>query len=273
MKSRYTRIILLILVCLSGVTPLKAAVVPTLEQADSAYTAGDYDKAATLYSEIEKSRGVTAPMLFNMGNAYYKSGDEGMAMLCYRRAYRLNPDLSRLEDNIRFLESKIEDVNKAELKGKKGSVTPDPEGFFSRLGDSIAADNTSNYWGVMGAMAFVLFLGAVAAYLFSPGITLKKIGFFSAIVMFLFSVVLMSFSFVAARHFEKRNEAVITEFKYNLLEQPEQNSPKAGFPLHRGTTLEILESEQGPNGEPEWYKVKLNSRNIGWISATAVAVV
>ncbi|MDE5552760.1 MAG: tetratricopeptide repeat protein [Muribaculaceae bacterium] len=263
----------LLMVLAAAMTTFRLSASDTLHRADSAYNRGEYDKAVELYKSAEVSEGTSAAMLYNLGNAYYKSGDEGHAMVSYMRAKRLDPRNSRINDNIKFLSSRVEDVNKAELKGKKGNVSPDPLSFFQRAGNTITRDTSSDYWAVFGALSFVILLGALAVYIFSPAVTLKKLGFFSAIIMFVFTVIFTIFALTAAHAFEKHDEVVLTAFKTTLKEEPDENAQAVGSPLHRGTLFTILEDERDHSGEPAWFKVKLNSDNIGWISASDVEII
>ena len=51
--------------------------------------------------------------LFNLGNAYMRSGNLGKARLCYERAKRLSPDDGRIENNLAYVSSKVDDANAA----------------------------------------------------------------------------------------------------------------------------------------------------------------
>ncbi len=244
-----------------------------LIEADSAYNKGDYEHAVELYKLTADSVGTSAEMLYNMGNAYYKAGDDGHAMISYLRAKRLDPRNSRINDNIRFLASRIEDANKAELKGKKGNVSPDPLSFFQRVGHTITVDTASDYWAVFAAMAFIIMLATIAVYIFSRPVNIKKIGFFSAIIMFIFTVIFTIFALCAAHVCDRHDDVVMTAFKTNLLEEPDANARIIGTPLHRGTVFKILDEEGDIDGKPVWYKVKLNNDNIGWIPAIDVEII
>lgn len=137
----------------------------------------------------------------------------------------------------------------------------------------VAVDTASNSWAEMAAMAFVLLILSVALYVFSTAVKMKKIGFFSSFIFLFFSVVFIIFAEMAASQFERKDEVVITSFKSTLLAEPESEAKSVGFPLHRGTKLLILDSGMNADGKIEWYKVKLNSNNIGWIPADAVSVI
>lgn len=242
-------------------------------EADTAYVKGNYEQTIELYTKVIESTGPSASLLYNLGNAYYKSGNEGEAILCMERAKRYDPSNKDIDQNIDYIAMRVGDANQAELKGKKWDVMPDEPGFFDRANRNISVDTSSDAWSQMAATAFVILVLALALYFFSSGVRFKKIGFFSAIIFLFFSVVFVVFAEMAASHFESRDEAVLMQFKLTLSSEPLPDAAGVGFPLHRGTKFHILDSELGSDGEVEWYKVELNHSNIGWVPADAVEII
>ncbi len=270
-----SKIVTSFLICIMfGTSVLFAQTVSQrVAEADSAYSKGEFTKAIELYEAQIKQQGATAPLLFNLGCSYYKSGNEGEARLCMERAKRLDPSNSRINQNISYLESRIEDANKAELKGKKGDVSPDNIGFFGRVNKKISADTSSDTWASFAVMAFILLIIFAAVYIFNGNVRLKKIGFFSGLIFFGFTVIFIVFSEMAASHFLSKDEAVVTAFKVTLTKDPHDAKSEIGSPLVRGTKVEILESQLNSDGKIGWYKIKLNHANIGWVDASSITVI
>lgn len=257
----------------AAATSAAASPAAMIAEADTAYAHGDYERTITLYSEVIEHNGASASLLYNLGNAYYRSGNEGDARLCLERAKRLDPSNPHISQNIAYLNTRITDANKAELKGKKGDVAPDEEGFFDKVNRKISIDTASNAWARMAATSFLLLILALALYLFGRSVRLRKTGFFSALIFLFFSVVFVIFAEMAAAHFESKDEAVLTQFKTTLSAEPEADAPRVGFPLHRGTKFRILDTELNAEGEIGWYKVQLNHNNVGWLPADAIEII
>lgn len=247
--------------------------VAEVQCADSAYSAGRYEEAAEIYQSVVDRYGFTAPLLYNLGCSYYKSGNEGGARLAFERALRIDPSNSRIRRNLNYVSGRIEDANKAELKGRKGSVSPDPQGFFRRAVNHISGDTSSDVWAEFAAMAFILTLLAVAVYLFVENVRIRKFGFFSAIILLVFTVVFVIFAEMAASHYMSRDEAVVTAFKVTLTSDPHESDTTVGSPLVRGTKLEIEDTELNADGRIGWYKVKLNSSLSGWVEASQIEII
>ena len=59
--------------------------------ANAAYNGGEWDKALTSYNIIAEKELESAPLYYNMANAYFQKGDIAHAILYYNRALRLAP--------------------------------------------------------------------------------------------------------------------------------------------------------------------------------------
>lgn len=269
------KLLLILMLFAAGVAPAAYADFQTkgLAEADSAYNAGNYQEAISLYVMEMEMDGVSAPALFNLGNACLKAGEMGKAVLCYERAHRLDPSDKAIAGNLAYARSKVEDANRSELKGKNLSVSPDAPSFFLALYNNVTADTSSDFWAKLAAISFVLLLCAVALYIFSANIVVRKTGFFTGIFFLAFSVIFLVFSFAAASRSESREEGVITAYKVELLEEPGEKSRPSSTPLTRGTKLDILDDEVNSSGEVSWYKVRLNSDFVGWIAASDFEII
>ncbi len=71
-------------------------------EANELYENKQYDSAIQLYESILETGRESASIYFNLGNAYFKSGDLGHAVLYYLRAKRLAPADEDLNHNLEF---------------------------------------------------------------------------------------------------------------------------------------------------------------------------
>ena len=241
-------------------------------KADSAYLNKNYEEAVSLYSEAINREGVSAGLLYNLGNAYYSLGKDGEAMICYERAKKLAPGNTEINQNLNYLATKVTEANKGELKGKAGNVEPDQGSFLDNFYEMIAIDTQSNNWAVFAIMAFILFLCAMALYMFTPNVLARKTGFFSGLVFLGFTVVFIIFAFIGAREYTRADKAILMDFTTQLKDQPAETSKASSIPLHKGTKIMVLESKKGEDGN-EWLKVKLNSDNVGWVKKEKLEII
>ena len=78
----------------------------TLDQANTAFAQKDYGRAAGDYQAILAQQGFSAPVLFNLANAYYRDGKLGLAILNYERARLLAPSDGDIAFNLHVARAK-----------------------------------------------------------------------------------------------------------------------------------------------------------------------
>ena len=71
------------------------------------YEQGAYVLAIDEYNKILETGYESANVYYNLGNAYFKSGDSAQAVISYERAKRLNPGDSDLTSNYKFVRANI----------------------------------------------------------------------------------------------------------------------------------------------------------------------
>ena len=67
------------------------------------YAAGDYAGAARAYEAAVHEGGFSANLFYNLGDAYYRLGDKGRAVLNYRRSLLLDPSQAEAAANLAFV--------------------------------------------------------------------------------------------------------------------------------------------------------------------------
>lgn len=71
-------------------------------QGNNAYENKQYDEAITAYNRVVATGLESANLYFNLGNAYFKTGDLGRAILYYLKAQKLNPADEDIRSNLAF---------------------------------------------------------------------------------------------------------------------------------------------------------------------------
>lgn len=75
---------------LASISPVLHASQPAIiQQADSAYMSDNYTEAATLYQQALNNLGTSSDLYYNLGNALFRMGKPGQAIVAYERALRL----------------------------------------------------------------------------------------------------------------------------------------------------------------------------------------
>ncbi|MDE6321364.1 MAG: tetratricopeptide repeat protein, partial [Muribaculaceae bacterium] len=240
MKHLYTLLIALI----AGT----ASIAATTAQADSAFLADDFPKALTLYQQVVADEGPSSDIYYNIGNTYYRMGQNGRAIANYERALRIDPTNSDARANLEFVNARIVDKPSG-----KGSV-------FTKIIDTLCSWFTPNTWAWIGLVLFIIALAGTALYIFAGSVALRKIGFFGGIVVLVLSIFTIVIAWIGTSRMSADNEAIIVVEASQLSTQPRlprDGSEEAAL-LHEGTKVEILDSLPSPAdaNTPMWYDVQ-----------------
>lgn len=133
---------------------------PEFEQANAAFSAGDYRAAIARYDEILAHNGASASVLFNLGNAHYRCGQFGAAILDYERAQVLAPRNHSIEANLRL------------AREKAGVPAPEPNTI-----QQLAGGLSPNSLAWIGSVALAIICLALGVSRISPRLAkFKAIG-------------------------------------------------------------------------------------------------
>lgn len=227
--------------------------------ADSAYTADNYVLAEALYSDAISRFGTSSTLFYNLGNAYYRQGNLGKAIVNYERALKLDPTNADASANLEF------------VKGKIADRQLDESSILDRLWGNIVTGLKADTWAWVSIILFAIFLAGALTYLFSSVVIVKKVSFFGGIVVFVVCALSIVISFAAANRATTDRYAVVLPPSAQLSTTPREarNQSEEAFLLHEGTKVEIVDSVTS-NVDGKWYEVLVGPAKRAWIKATDV---
>ncbi|MBN2669050.1 MAG: tetratricopeptide repeat protein [Bacteroidales bacterium] len=228
------------------------------QQLDSAiiyYDQSQYQKAIDIYESLISQRIESAELYYNLGNAYYKVKNVPLAIANYERALKLDPNDEDTKFNLRLV--------KAQTVDKIDSI----EVFFIQQWiDAIVGLAGTNAWAIWSIFTFVLSLAILLLFFFSHSIRLKKWSFSVSIILLVISLLSLSASYRQKTLMFDTQYAVIVHGSVNIKSSPDDNSTSI-FILHSGTKMQVLDQIQ------EWYKVKIDNGNTGWVKTDDVEMI
>lgn len=229
------------------------------EQADSAYAADNFSLAEQLYRESITSEGTSSTICYNLGNAYYRQGNLGMAIVNYERALKLDPTNKDARINLEFVKGKITDRQ------------IDSGSFVSNLWENIVMFFKADTWASLAIILFALFLASALTYLFSSVVLVKKLSFFGGLIIFIVCALAVIISFAAANRVETDRYAIILPPSAQLSTTPREarNQSEEAFLLHEGTKVEIVDSISS-SADGKWFEVRVGQNERAWIKAADV---
>lgn len=226
---------------------------------DSAYSADNYTLAESLYLQAMEVGGSSSALFYNLGNAYYRQGNLGKAIVNYERALKLDPTNADAKANLDFVNSKITDKQ------------IDSGSYLDSVWDGTVGMFHADTWAVIALVLFAISLGALAVYIFSTAIVVKKASFFGGLIVFVVTVLAVIISFAAANRVNSNNYAIILPPSSQLSTSPREARSQAeqAFLLHEGTKVEIIDSISSQS-EGMWYEVMVGHGERAWVKSTEV---
>ncbi len=102
--------IILTVILLSGISfSFASEETTTFQQGNEYYQQKHYDKAVETYEKLVQSGYEGTSLYYNLGNAYYRTGKVGYAILYYEKALKLSPGDDDIIHNLNIANLKIID--------------------------------------------------------------------------------------------------------------------------------------------------------------------
>jgi tetratricopeptide (TPR) repeat protein len=225
------------------------------QQANDLFKSGQYSKAIEAYKAIIDKGNVSANLYFNLGNSYFKLNKNADAILNYERAKKLAPNDEDIDFNLRVANLRIVD-----------KIDAAPKFFLNEWLDSFLSYFTSNGWAWLTTLALWIGAAVFIMVLYVLKGNVKRFGFIFALIFAGFG---LFFWFLAQNKYSTEsssNYAIIFSESVYVKNSPDEKSTDL-FILHEGTKLEVLDKVN------DWYKIKLQNGNVGWIGINDITTI
>jgi tetratricopeptide (TPR) repeat protein len=211
----------------------------SFDAANNLYYAGKYSDAVAAYEGILRSGQKSVSLYYNLGNAYFKSGQIGKAITIYREAEKLDPRDPDIRANLQFARNQIQGPTLAASRGQR-----------------ILGKLTLNEWTTLAAAALWLCFAILALREWRP--TLKR-----TVRLYLFAsavVTILLIACVAISWSENRSSltAIVTTRDVPVRKGPLDESDTS-FTVHDGAELRVIDQNNN------WLQVTSDPSRIGWV--------
>lgn len=255
MKRIIVVIVSFIALCSTSVYAKNDVAVAAWDSANTAYIGADYETAIKHYEQLLDSGYESARLYFNLGNAYFKKGMNGRAILNYNKALKLAPGNDDIRYNLSiantYVQDKIEEV---------------PVFFVKRWLIDLGKSLSGNAWAVLSLVFFALMLIGTGTYLLLRRMMWQKVGFYGAMVSALFFVASVIYASVERNAQLNPEEAIVMATAAPVKSSPDGGS-KDIFVLHEGTKVHV----EGTLGD--WREIRIADGNKGWIEAASIEMI
>lgn len=218
-----------------------------LQAANQAYQKKEYEEAIRKYEEILLQGYHSEALYYNLGNACYRNGELGRAILNYQRALKLDPDDENTLHNLEVAQSQLPDqVVRIQQSGVvKGWLSV--QNALSTLS-----------WSCAGLALLWLGGAGLAGWLLVGSPRRKKWALAGGILLISLSLLPFLLAYGRSQQEFFSDLAVVMAEETRLRAAPEEDS-KEIRKLSEGATVEILDAIGA------WNKVRLDDATEGWL--------
>ena len=219
----------------------------TFDTANKLYEEKKFSDAAGAYEKILATGQASPAVYFNLGNARFKSGKIGHAILAYHYAAQLTPRDPDVRANLQFARNQVEGPTVRPTRSQRA---------LGRL--------SLNEWAGLSVAGFWLTFGLLAAAQFRPPLksSLRSVTVVAGSATILLAVCLG----LALANGGPAQIAVVTAGEVTVHNGPLEESQSA-FSAHDGAELQVLDRKD------DWLQVSDGNRRVGWLKRSEVALV
>ncbi len=222
--------------------------------ANSSYEKGEYQKAIDGYNEIAGRGLESGNLYYNVGNAYFKLGELGQAVLYYERAKALIPRDADLKSNLAYAQSLIEESPAVEGKAWWMAFLEGLTSFFDMRALT-----------VLLSAAWSLLMLLLALYVVRRDRFRKGLAAALAVTGLVLTAGMASFG-VRAYEREFLKPAIVLAKEAECRFEPFDTST-VYFKVYAGTKVFVLASKG------EWAKVRRSDGKMAWMKSDTVSLI
>ena len=224
-------------------------------QANDLYKNGNFEQSLAVYNQLLSSGYESAALYYNAGNAEFRNGNLGRAILNYERALRLSPSDNDIRNNLEFARSKTTD-----------NINEIPTFFLHDWAMRVINLLSANGWAIACIILMFLACAVWALFFIAKTYGTKKTAFFSALAITLVFIVAIINLCVSNSMADSHDQAIVLSPAVSVKTSPEIDSADK-FLLHEGTKVEIDDVIN------EWSKIRLADGNTGWIENSYIETI
>jgi tetratricopeptide (TPR) repeat protein len=205
-----------------------------------------YDEAIESYVDLIEKGFNSEALYYNLGIAYFESGQFPESILYFEKALKVNPKNKAAQHNLELANKKIDqEFIRVEAF------------FLYRWWKNIVMRFNLATWTFIIFTLLLLSVISFYFYLFATDLPIKKWGmraFYPLLFLFFISLIASWSRYT----FRTQHSKAIVLVKIEIYTGPDQRSEKL-YDLEAGTAIEIIDSLEN------WYKVQLINKEYGWI--------
>ncbi|MBN1479749.1 tetratricopeptide repeat protein [candidate division KSB1 bacterium] len=225
------------------------------QQGVDAYQESDYQAALTHFEAALQHGKESDALYYNLGNAYYKLGEIGLAILYYERAKKLNPTDDDINFNLQIAQLRVVDK------------IPSPEtDFFFKAWNSIKNILSLEHLAILTIVLYVLLIALIVLKLLLNSMRLVAFVRYSWLPLLVLLILVGSLFIIRIRQDIQIKHGILLVDKVSVVSSPAIDSTEM-FALHEGVKIEVI-AESG-----EFVRIRLTDGKDGWVPREVLEII
>lgn len=251
--KRFIPIILVLVLFNSSFS--QSSVDELMKRANNFYVNGQFEEAIKIYESIAQQGYEGTSLFYNLGNAYYRVGKIGSAILNYEKAIKLSPDDEDVQHNLRLAQMNVKD-----------KIEALPPFFLFRIWESMLSIFSVDGWIILSYVLFLLFLFALDFYFFAKNIAQQKAAFYSFMVLLIMFLISTSLLIVKLNQESNLKYGIVLNTSLTAKTSPDPKGRDA-FVIHEGLKVKVEDKVD------KWIKIRLEDGQVGWVEKESIGII
>lgn len=229
----------------AGRTGIAADVSSGFDAANKLYEEGKFSEAASAYGKLIQAGTVSSALYFNLGNAYFKSGQLGRAVAAYRDAERIAPRDPEVRANLQFVRGQVQGptLSRTALQRWLASLT-------------------INEWAILTVVIFWVWLSLLVAIQFRRDWKEPLRGLLLASGLATLAAFICLW---AAWTSSSAPGAIVVAHDVVIHNGPLDEAP-GGITIHDGAEANVVDTKN------DWLQIHLDGNREGWVKRDQVVL-
>ena len=219
------------------------------------YIKGEYEEAINSYESIVTKGYINAQLFYNLGNAYFRFGKLGKAILYYEKAKKISPSDEDINHNLSFANSRIID-----------NIETLPKFFIFEWWENLLSLFSITGWTFTAYFLYLLVLFSIGVYFFARSFKIQKLALYSGLISALTFILVVILLIVNLNRELNVKYAVIIDQQVVTKFSPDVKSGDA-FVVHEGLKVKAEDSIN------DWVKIKLIDGKVGWLKKESLEII
>lgn len=245
----------ILILIISNLIFAQSSVEELMKRANDFYVKGQFEEAIKTYESLIHQNYEGTSLFYNLGNAYFRTGKIGYAILYYEKALKLSPDDEDVQHNLQLAQLNVKD-----------KIEALPAFFLFRLWEGLLAIFSVDGWTILSYVLFILFLFSLGFYFFAKNIVQQKAAFYSFVFFLIIFLISSSLLIVKLNQEVNLKYGVVLNSSLTAKTSPDPQGRDA-FIIHEGLKVKVEDKVD------KWIKIRLEDGQIGWVEKESIGII